>query len=34
MSNYPLKIGVKTHFKNIIFWKYNEIKIFTEVLIK
>lgn len=34
MSNHPLKIGVKTHYKSILFWKYNEIKTFTEILVK
>lgn len=32
MSNHPLKIGVKTHYKSINFWKYYGIKTFTEIL--
>jgi hypothetical protein len=32
MSNHPLKIGVKTHYKSINVWKYYGIKTFTEIL--
>lgn len=34
MSNHPLKIGVKTHYKIKYFWKYYEIKTFTEILVR